>query len=91
MNVTVLGHGSLMSGRGLAFSGALQVNDAFVVALKHCTRGFPKLFATVIGSRPTSRCSSFRSKDGAYLRRRLQMVKWKLLPLLCSSMTSLAW
>jgi len=43
MNVTVLGHGSLMSGRGLAFSGALQVKDTFVVALKHCTRGFAKL------------------------------------------------
>jgi len=32
-----------MSGRGLAFSGALQVKDAFIVALKHCTRGFAKL------------------------------------------------
>lgn len=32
-----------MSGRGLAFSGALQVKDAFIVALKHCRRGFAKL------------------------------------------------
>ncbi len=43
MEVTVLGHGSLMSGRGLAFSGTLQVTDAYVVALKRCRRGFAKL------------------------------------------------
>jgi hypothetical protein len=43
MDVTVLGHGSLMSGRGLAFSGALQVKEASIVALKNCTRGFAKL------------------------------------------------
>jgi hypothetical protein len=43
MDVTVIGHGSLMSGRGLAFSGALQVKDAFIVALKRCKRGFAKL------------------------------------------------
>lgn len=43
MDVTVIGHGSLMSGRGLAFSGALQVKEAFLVALKDCTRGFAKL------------------------------------------------
>ncbi|MGE0825767.1 MAG: hypothetical protein AB7G75_14785 [Candidatus Binatia bacterium] len=43
MDVTVIGHGSLMSGRGLSFSGALQVKDAYIVALHHCTRGFAKL------------------------------------------------
>ncbi len=43
MDITVIGHGSLMSGRGLAFSGALHVKDAFIVALKNCTRGFAKL------------------------------------------------
>lgn len=32
-----------MSGRGLAFSGTLQVKEAFVVALRHCRRGFAKL------------------------------------------------
>lgn len=32
-----------MSGRGLAFSGALQVKDACIVALRHCRRGFAKL------------------------------------------------
>ena len=32
-----------MSGRGLTFSGTLQVKDAFIVALKHCRRGFAKL------------------------------------------------
>jgi hypothetical protein len=42
-DITVIGHGSLMSGRGLAFSGTLQVKDAFIVALKNCTRGFAKL------------------------------------------------
>ena len=43
MDITVIGHGSLMSGRGLAFSGTLQVKDAFIVALKRCRRGFAKL------------------------------------------------
>jgi hypothetical protein len=43
MEVTVLGHGSLMSGQGLAFSGALQVKEACIVALKNCKRGFAKL------------------------------------------------
>jgi len=43
MDVTVIGHGSLMSGRGLAFSGTLHVKEAFIVALKNCTRGFAKL------------------------------------------------
>ena len=43
MEVTVVGHGSLMSGRGLLFSGTLQVKDAFIVALKRCRRGFAKL------------------------------------------------
>jgi len=42
-DITVIGHGSLMSGRGLAFSGTLQVKDAFIVALKRCRRGFAKL------------------------------------------------
>lgn len=43
MEVTVLGHGSLMSGRGLAFSGTLHIKEAGIVALKNCTRGFAKL------------------------------------------------
>jgi len=43
MDVTILGHGSLMSGRGLVFSGTLQVKDTFIVTLKNCTRGFAKL------------------------------------------------
>jgi hypothetical protein len=43
MEVTIIGHGSLMSGRGLAFSGALHVKDAYIVALAACQRGFAKL------------------------------------------------
>jgi len=43
MDVTVIGHGSLMSGRGLSFSGAFRVKEAFIVALCECTRGFAKL------------------------------------------------
>lgn len=43
MEVTVIGHGSLMSGRGLSFSGTLQVQAASIVALFGCMRGFAKL------------------------------------------------
>lgn len=43
MDVTIIGHGSLMSGRGLSFSGTLRVREAFMVALAHCQRGFAKL------------------------------------------------
>lgn len=43
MEVTVIGHGSLMSGQGLAFSGKLQVKAAWIVALSGCVRGFAKL------------------------------------------------
>lgn len=43
MDVTVIGYGSLMSGRGLAMSGALQVRQARVVALSGCRRGYAKL------------------------------------------------
>lgn len=43
MDVTIIGHGSLMSGRGLSFSGKLCVRKAFIVALAHCQRGFAKL------------------------------------------------
>src|SRR4030095_2810415 len=43
MDVTTIGHGSLMSGRGLSFSGAFQVKEAFIIALRGCTRGFAKL------------------------------------------------
>jgi len=43
MNVTIIGHGSLMSGRGLSFSGVLQVQKAGIVTLTHCRRGFAKL------------------------------------------------
>lgn len=43
MEVTVIGHGSLMSGQGLSFSGTLQVKAASVVALTGCRRGFAKL------------------------------------------------
>ncbi len=43
MEVTVIGHGSLMSGRGLSFSGRFQVRTARIVALDHCRRGFAKL------------------------------------------------
>ena len=43
MDVTIIGHGSLMSGRGLSFSGTLHVREAFIVALAHCQRGFAKL------------------------------------------------
>ena len=43
MDVTIIGHGSLMSGRGLSFSGSLHVRKACIVALAHCQRGFAKL------------------------------------------------
>ena len=43
MEVTVIGHGSLMSGRGLSFSGTFQLRTACIVALAGCTRGFAKL------------------------------------------------
>jgi hypothetical protein len=43
MEVTVIGHGSLMSGQGLCFSGTLQVKAASIVALAGCVRGFAKL------------------------------------------------
>ena len=43
MKVTLIGHGSLMSGRGLAFSGTFQIYDACIVALNNCKRGFAKL------------------------------------------------
>lgn len=39
----IIGHGSLMSGTGLAFSGALQVAEARIVSLANCRRGFAKL------------------------------------------------
>ena len=43
MDVTILGHGSLMSGRGLSFSGTFEVHRACIVALAGCQRGFAKL------------------------------------------------
>jgi len=43
MTITIIGHGSLMSGRGLSFSGALQVQKAAIAALPYCRRGFAKL------------------------------------------------
>jgi hypothetical protein len=43
MEVTVIGHGSLMSGQGLSFSGTLQIKAASIVALAGCVRGFAKL------------------------------------------------
>ena len=43
MDVTLIGHGSLMSGRGLARSGRLRVRCAGIVALRGCKRGFAKL------------------------------------------------
>jgi hypothetical protein len=43
MEVTVIGHGSLMSGQGLSFSGTLRVKAASIVALTGCKRGFAKL------------------------------------------------
>lgn len=43
MDVTLIGHGSLMSGRGLARSGRLRVHSAGIVALRGCRRGFAKL------------------------------------------------
>lgn len=43
IEITIIGHGSLMSGRGLSFSGELRVRKAFIVALAHCQRGFAKL------------------------------------------------
>src|SRR5215510_1235218 len=43
MDVTVIGHGSLMSGLGLSSSGTFQVKHACVVSLAACRRGFAKL------------------------------------------------
>jgi hypothetical protein len=43
MDVTVIGHGSLMSGLGLSSSGTFQVRHAGVVSLAGCRRGFAKL------------------------------------------------
>jgi hypothetical protein len=43
MDVTVIGHGSLMSGLGLSSSGTFQVRHACVVSLAACRRGFAKL------------------------------------------------
>jgi hypothetical protein len=43
MEVMVIGHGSLMSGQGLSFSGTVQVKDASIVTLRDCRRGFAKL------------------------------------------------
>lgn len=43
MDVTLIGHGSLMSGRGLARSGRFRVRSAGIVALRGCRRGFAKL------------------------------------------------
>ena len=43
MDITFLGHGSLMSGRGLSFSGTFAVRRAGIVALAGCRRGFAKL------------------------------------------------
>lgn len=49
MHVSLIGHGSLMSGRGLSFSGRLRVRRAWVAALRGCRRGFAKL--SVYGDR----------------------------------------
>ncbi len=43
MDVTIIGHGSLMSGRGLSFSGTFHLRTAHIVALDGCRRGFAKL------------------------------------------------
>lgn len=43
MDVTVIGHGSLMSGLGLSSSGTFQVRHACIVVLAGCRRGFAKL------------------------------------------------
>ncbi len=43
MDVTIIGHGSLMSGSGLSSSGTFRVRQACVVALAACRRGFAKL------------------------------------------------
>ena len=43
MDITVIGHGSLLSGRGLSFSGRFQMRAVHIVALDHCRRGFAKL------------------------------------------------
>ena len=43
MEITFLGHGSLMSGRGLSFSGSFAVRRAGIVALVGERRGFAKL------------------------------------------------
>lgn len=43
MDVTIIGHGSLMSGLGLSSSGTFQVRQACIVSLTGCRRGFAKL------------------------------------------------
>lgn len=43
MDVTIIGHGSLMSGVGLSLSGMLRVLRARIIALTQCRRGFAKL------------------------------------------------
>ena len=43
MEVSIIGHGSLMSGRGLSFSGRFHMRTACIVALAGCRRGFAKL------------------------------------------------
>ena len=43
MEILVIGHGSLMSGHGLSFSGPLQPRRVNIIALDHCDRGFAKL------------------------------------------------
>ena len=43
MNVTMLGHGSLMSGKGLSFSGTFRIHAVCIVVLNECARGFAKL------------------------------------------------
>jgi len=43
MDVTVIGHGSLMSGLGLSSSGTFRVRHASIVSLAACRRGFAKL------------------------------------------------
>ncbi|HJY82808.1 MAG TPA: hypothetical protein VKK81_17200 [Candidatus Binatia bacterium] len=43
MDITVIGHGSLMSGFGLSSSGTFQVRHASIVSLAACRRGFAKL------------------------------------------------
>ena len=43
MEILVIGHGSLMSGHGLSFSGPLRPRRVNIIALDHCDRGFAKL------------------------------------------------